>query len=245
MLPTGGGVRVRDRRRRAGLAVHVSAEGVVNCLGATINGGTTDLTARIINIRVTAPNAIIGLTNEVIVDPDNLVPEGSEQNNTATVFVLVQPVINLSIKKTGPTTSSQSQPGEYVITMTNNASGDGQRAEGVVMRDPLPVGLIPLAVEIDPGQENNWACEISQNPINHVECVGDLDPTQTVTVRIAVFMTAESGKSLDNEACITMAAQSEFGLATGNCACLTIIIRIAEPVPEQGASPSAVTPGAS
>ena len=126
--------------------------------GATINGGTTDLTARIINIRVTAPNAIVGLTNEVSVDPDNLIPEGSEANNTDTVFVAVSPVIDLSIKKTGPTTSSQSQPGEYVITMTNNQTGDGQRAEDVVMRDPLPVGLIPLAAEIDPGQQNNWAC---------------------------------------------------------------------------------------
>ncbi len=223
-------------------------EGVVDCIGATINGGTTEATARIINIRVTAPNQNVGLTNEVVVDPDNTIPEGSEQNNTATAFVLVQSVINLSIEKTGPTTSSQSQPGEYVITIKNNKSGDGQRAEDVVMRDPLPVGLIPLAAEIDPGQENNWACQISQNPINLVECVGDLDPDQTVTIRIAVFMTAESGKSLDNEACVDPDDLiEEFGPGeTDNCSTHTTLIVPKSPnlYLNKSASPSAVTPGA-
>lgn len=222
-------------------------EGVVDCFGATINGNTAG-TPRVINIRVTAPNQNIGLTNEAIVDPDNLIPEGSEQNNTATAFVLVQSVINLSIQKTGPTTSSQSQPGEYVITVKNNKSGDGQRAENVVMRDPLPVGLIPLAVEIDPGQENNWACQISQNPINVVECVGDLDPDQTVTFRIAVFMTAESGKSLDNEACIDPDdAIEEFGAGeTDNCSTHTTLIVPKSPnlFLNKSATPSSVTPGA-
>jgi uncharacterized repeat protein (TIGR01451 family) len=221
--------------------------GVVDCFGATINGGTTEPTARIINIRVTAPNAIVGLTNEVSVDPGNLIPEGSEQNNTATVFVAVSPVIDLSIKKTGPTTSSQSQPGEYVITMTNEKTGDGQRAEDVVMRDPLPVGLIPLAAEIDPGQENNWACQIFQNPINLVECSGDLDPAQTVVVRIAVFMTAESGKSLDNEACIdpdNLIQENGLG-ETNNCSTWTTVIVPKSPnlFLNKSASPSAVTPG--
>jgi hypothetical protein len=70
------------------------------------------------------------------------------------------------------------------------------------MHDPLPVGVIPLAAEIDPGDQNNWACQISQNPINVVDCQGDLNPEQEVTIVIDVFMTAESGKSLDNEACV-------------------------------------------
>ena len=35
-----------------------------------------------------------------------------------------------------------------------------------------------------------------------VDCLGDLNPDQTVTITITVFMTAESGRSLDNEACV-------------------------------------------
>src|SRR6185436_3537410 len=202
---------------------------------------------RTILINVTAPNAIVLLTNVAIADPNNAIPEGDETNNTATFPTSVQSAINLSIQKTGPTSSSQSQPGEYVITMTNHKSGDGQRAEDVVMRDPLPVGLIPLAAEIDPGQENNWGCQISQNPINLVECIGDLDPEQTVTVRIAVFMTAESGKSLDNEACIDPGnVIPEFGMGENdNCSTWTTLIIPKSPnlFLNKSASPSAVTPG--
>lgn len=181
------------------------AGGIVTCTGATINGNTAEATARIIHITVKAPNENTSLTNNVFVDPDNTVPEGSEQNNTATKLTVVQSTINLTITKTGPPTSSQAQPGQYVITVTNNepAGGGGLTAFGVKMRDPLPVGLIPLAVSIEPSPSpDNWACQISQNPINLVECIGDLNPNQTVTIKIDVFMTAESGKSLQNEACV-------------------------------------------
>jgi uncharacterized repeat protein (TIGR01451 family) len=221
--------------------------GVVTCIGATIMPNTDATTARKINISVTAPNQNVSLTNEAIVDPDNVIPEGSERDNTATWVTQVQSVINLSITKTGPPTSSQSQPGEYVITVKNNKSGDGQTAFDVEMHDPLPVGLIPLAAEIDPGQENNWACQISQNPINVVDCVGDLAPDQSVTIRIAVFMTAETGKSLDNEACVDPRDLiEEFGPGeSDNCSTHTTIIVPKSPnlTLTKTASPSSVTAG--
>ena len=68
------------------------------------------------------------------------------------------------------------------------------------MHDPLPVGLIPLAVNAGAG--NNWACQIPENPINVVDCLGDLNPDQEVTITITVFITAENSRSLDNEACV-------------------------------------------
>jgi uncharacterized repeat protein (TIGR01451 family) len=83
------------------------AGGVVTCTGATITAHS-GLNPRKIVIRVIAPNQTRTLTNEVQVDPINEIPEGSEQNNTATAIVFVSPVIDLEIKKTGPTTSSQS-----------------------------------------------------------------------------------------------------------------------------------------
>src|SRR5262249_37901497 len=87
----------------------------------------------------------------------------------------------------------------YDITMTNQPAGAGQTAFHVKMQDPFPVGLIPLAV--DTGTGNNWQCAVSQNPINLLDCVGDLEPNKPVTIKFFIFMTAEPGKPLDNEAC--------------------------------------------
>lgn len=176
--------------------------GVVNCTGATINGAGG---SRTIKIEVTAPNQLVpapGLINQAFVDPDNTVPEGDEENNTDTFNTIVATVINLHITKSGPSHSSQSQVTDYVITVTNKelVAGEGEGAANVVMFDPLPVGLIPLAV--DTGSGNNWQCQIAENPINVVTCTGDLTPAQEVKITITVFMTAESGRSLDNEACV-------------------------------------------
>ena len=83
------------------------------------------------------------------------------------------------------------------------------------MHDPLPVGLIPLAV--DTGTGNNWQCQVAENAINVLDCVGDLEPNvangpdKKVTIKVTVFMTAEGGRSLDNEACIdTLLKIEEF-----------------------------------
>jgi uncharacterized repeat protein (TIGR01451 family) len=88
----------------------------------------------------------------------------------------------------------------YTIKVTNNTiSGGGQITKNVKMHDPMPVGLIPLAV--DAGTGNNWACQIEQNPINVVDCVGDLGPGESVTITVNVFITAD-GQTLDNVACV-------------------------------------------
>src|SRR5262249_45394287 len=183
---------------------------LVNCTGATIDGTPTDTipgvpSVRTIEIKVQAPNQLIPeFLNRAEVDPDNTIPEGDETNNTSTAKTAIQSRINLSLEKNGPTTSSQSQTTSYNIIVHNHSpNGDktkGQTAIGVEMHDPLPVGLIPLA--IDTGSGNNWACQVLQNPINVVDCLGDLAPEQEVTVKIDVFMTAEGGRSLDNEACV-------------------------------------------
>jgi uncharacterized repeat protein (TIGR01451 family) len=179
--------------------------GIVNCTGGTLPaaGGT-----RNILIKVKAPNLTdVTLTNQVFVDPENLIPEGDETNNTFTFHNAVNSNINLSIDKTGPHTSSQNQVTSYKLTIVNQSpssqglgSDTGQTAFNVEVHDPLPVGLIPLAV--DTGSGNNFACQISENPINVVDCVGDLNPDSPVTIEIFIFMTAETNRSLDNEACV-------------------------------------------
>jgi uncharacterized repeat protein (TIGR01451 family) len=191
------------------------ASGVVNCTGATLDGSQNTLSSpdipdtRTITIKVKAPSHLVpakGLINQAIVDPDNTIHEGDETNNTDSAVITVASVINLKVTKTGPTESDQSQTSQYTITVSNvkpdNAPA-GQDALGVELVDPLPVGLIPLAVNTGSSPTNNWQCQISENPINLVNCVGDLpaggDP---VVITVDVFMTAEGGRSLDNEACV-------------------------------------------
>jgi uncharacterized repeat protein (TIGR01451 family) len=158
-------------------------------------------------INVTAPNKVGGLLDQAIADPNNAIPEGDETNNTATFATSVDSQINLSVTKTGPPSSNQSQTSEFDITVKNEntppSGGSGQTAFGVVMHDPLPVGLIPLSVqfEYNPGP-GNWACQVQGDPINLVDCLGDLNAGQSVTIKVSVFMTAESGKPLDNQACV-------------------------------------------
>lgn len=187
------------------------------CTGATLDG-TADMipapddvpTTRTIEIKVLAPASIsafvsdqsnisLDLYNRAVVDPDNTVPESNETNNTsASVKTTVSPAINLTLDKQGPGSASQNEMTTYTITVTNNKIGGGAIAQGVTIVDPLPVGLIPLNVEADPG---NFTCALTENPVNGVTCVGDLNPGDTVTITIAAFVTLESG-TLDNEACV-------------------------------------------
>jgi len=218
----------------------------VDCIGATLNPGVP----RFILIQATAPNQNIVLTNQALVDPGNAIPEGDELNNTASFVTTVQSVINLKIEKTGKSSSSQSEVTDYKITMTNEPSGPGATAFGVHMHDPLPVGLIPLAV--DTGSDNNWACQVAENPINLVDCLGDLVPNTPVTITITVFMTAESGRSLDNEACIdpdNLIAEYDPPGETDNCSTHSMVVGTHKRSPDllvtKSASAGSTSPGAS
>ena len=222
--------------------------GVVNCIGATIKSGGVP---RHITITVKAPNQNTTITNQAVVDPDNLVPEGDEENNSDTADTTIQSVINLKITKEGPEKASQSEVDHYKIHVKNEkpASGSGATAFGVEMHDPLPIGLIPLAV--DAGSGNNWACQVAENAINVVDCVGDLNPDQEVTIDIAVFMTAETNRSLDNEACVDPDNKIEEFVPPGetdNCSTATTpVLPTTKKSPDlkvtKTASPDVVTPG--
>jgi len=224
--------------------------GVVNCIGATIKSGGM-VNARHITITVTAPNHNTTITNQAVVDPDNLVPEGDEENNSDTADTTIQSVINLKITKEGPEKASQSEVDHYKIHVKNEkpASGNGATAFGVEMHDPLPIGLIPLAV--DAGSGNNWACQVAENAINVVDCVGDLNPDQEVTIDIAVFMTAETNRSLDNEACVDPDNKIEEFVPPGetdNCSTATTPVlpttkKSPDLVVTKTASVDVVTPG--
>ncbi len=184
------------------------ASGVVTCTGGTLDAGAAGAvdwitgigSVRTINVTVRAPLASgIQILNVAQVDPDNTIGEGNEINNTSDVQVAVVSDINLTIEKTGPTTATQSQTATYDITVSN---ADSAFAGGVVVVDPLPVGMIPLTAFTDDPGENNFACQVEQNPVNRVTCTGDLPGNTSVVIHIEVFITATDGTTLDNEACV-------------------------------------------
>ena len=105
--------------------------------------------------------------------------------------------INLKITKDGPTTASQNDTADYTIEVNQRGGRRRATAFGVVVTDPLPVGLIPLSVSVD---KSNFQCQVQENPVNVVTCTGDLDPSD-VTIKVHVFVTADGGP-LYNQACV-------------------------------------------
>jgi uncharacterized repeat protein (TIGR01451 family) len=205
--------------------------GVINCSGATLDGTANTLSApdipdsRVITVKVKAPNFNVpnkGLINQATVDPNNTVAEGDETNNSDDSKITVASAIDLRIEKNGPTESNQNQVTQYTLKVFNDkADGTGQDAVGVQVFDPLPVGLIPLSVFTSAG--SNFACTVSENPINLVQCLGDIPAGKDVTVTIDVFMTAEGSRKLDNEACVDPNDTVEESNELNNCSTATTL----------------------
>jgi len=188
-------VSARDAVTGPGAFVCSQSGGTVDCTGGSLPSGAT----RHITVKATAPLARpLTITNQAIVDPDNTFAEGSEINNVSAADTLVESVVDLRVSKSGPPVANQSEVKEYKITVKNVATGAGQTASGVKVVDPLPVGVIILG--IDTGTGNDFICSESQAVINLVECHGTLTPDQEVTITIRVFITADNGTKLDNEA---------------------------------------------
>lgn len=209
--------------------------GVVTCTGGTLDG-SLDLipapndvpTTRTIEITVTAPQVQSQLfTNQAFVDPANAIPESNEVNNHASDTSLVTSPYNLRLDKEGPTTAQQNNVEDYVITVTNL----GDAVDDVVVVDALPIGLIPLSTEATP---SNFICNLTENPVNSVTCIGDMgaagaaDGTDVVTITIHVFVTADGGV-LDNEACVDPANAVIESLEGDNCDTKTTEVRKLSP----------------
>ncbi len=182
------------------------ASGVVTCTGGTIQPGAP----RTIRVFLIAPTNIedfeggslddisITITNQAFVDPDNAIAEGDETNNADSEDTVVSSFIDLTLTKEGPGSVTQNETITYTITVTNNKIGPGATAFNVKIVDPLPVGLIPLDISAEDG---NFSCQLEENPVNTVTCVGDLESEDHVTITILAFVTNGSG-TIDNEACV-------------------------------------------
>ena len=122
--------------------------GTVTCdLGSLLNSGAATITLEII------PALSGSLTNTVTVtsaDPDPVLT-----NNAATLVTPIQPVANVALFMSGPSSAGLlGQPVNYVLTMTN-AGPD--TASGVLATNVLPAGMIFLSAAPSQGQCTNAA----------------------------------------------------------------------------------------
>lgn len=206
-------VSVSDDTTLNGDFICSEAGGVVTCTGGTLDG-SLDLIpddpatggvnedvpqSRIISIQVRAPEQHdVQITNQAFVDPTNAIHESNETNNQAFENTMIQSPYNLVLDKEGPDQAHQNDEEDYTITVTN----EGPAVDDVVIIDALPVGLIPLSIQATP---SNFICELTENPVNGVRCVGDMgaagSDTDSVVITIHVFVTQDGGP-LDNEACV-------------------------------------------
>jgi uncharacterized repeat protein (TIGR01451 family) len=186
------------------------ASGVVVCDGGSIPSGTS----RQIQIRTLAPTALpqipadniqLHITDQALVDPTNAILEANESNNTSSTSSDVVPRINLTVVKDGPTEVSQGDSAKFTIKVTNEKPAEwttGTTATGVHVQDALPVGLIPLNVTASSSPPTNFVCQVLQNPVNVVDCVGDIPTGKTVTITIETFVTAQDDTSFYNQAIV-------------------------------------------
>jgi uncharacterized repeat protein (TIGR01451 family) len=220
--------------------------GVVTCTGAVLDGSLdlvpTVPTTRTVRVTILPPQQHgLVITNQVFIDPYNLIAESNETNNQATDTSQVVSPYDLALTKEGPSTATQNSTEDYVITVKNN----GDAVTGVVVVDALPVGLIPLSITAEPG---NFICDLTENPVNGVRCVGDMgaagSSTDTVTITVHVFVTADGG-TLDNEACVDPANTIVESDETNNCRTKsTQIVKLSPNISVQKTSdPSSATIG--
>ncbi|MDP9280806.1 MAG: hypothetical protein M3P38_01775 [Chloroflexota bacterium] len=231
------------------------ALGVVTCTGGTLDGtstppdgplGTDYPTTRIIKVQVTAANvASLDAVNQAFVDPDNTILEGDETDNTSSVLNNIRSFIDLTAKKTGGDSAAQSSTFEYELQAINTAAvgTPGATAYNVTLHDALPVGVIVLGAQVQDADNNDWQCQVQENPVNVVDCVGSLPTGTTVKVKIAVFVTATNDVKLINEACIDWLNTTVESDETNNCAKTQTTVGAPDLAVTKSALNNPVTPG--
>lgn len=153
-----------------------SSGSVVSCTGGFLagSGGTRTITVVARAPRhsdVTLINNQVNLTYEARIDPGNAIPEGDETNNMASTTTKVRAVVDLLIVEQQGTGISQGSEGNWKFSVKNSGPDP---VTDVLVETSLPVGVIPLDVEVVGGGGNAWSCEIEENPINKVTCLGSV-----------------------------------------------------------------------
>jgi uncharacterized repeat protein (TIGR01451 family) len=162
--------------------------GVVDCTGGHVKaGGERQLT---VIVRSPTQDAVtfisneVHITNQVIVDPDNAIPEGDESNNVRSTDTQVNAVVDLKFESLSGS-GSQGSNGNWTWTVKNDGT---DKVVDVVFEVSLPQGVVPQDLEVPTG----WSCQVESNPINKVTCHGNLDGGGSADFDETVFV-AEDG----------------------------------------------------
>ncbi|HVF76408.1 MAG TPA: CARDB domain-containing protein [Acidimicrobiales bacterium] len=160
------------------------AGGVVDCTGGHIKGSSTGGGERTITIVVTAPQRHgVTLINQAFVDPGNTVAEANETDNADTEQTKVESKIELVTDMQNSTVSAATE-GDWKFSVTNSGS---IQANNVTVVADLSPGVIPLNVSGPAG----WACQLTENPVNEVTCVGNVAAGATPEFTVRVYRTGE------------------------------------------------------
>jgi uncharacterized repeat protein (TIGR01451 family)/fimbrial isopeptide formation D2 family protein len=167
------------------------SDGVVDCSGGYVKGNGGTRTIEIVALAPTQDDVTfidnkVSLTNQVIVDPDNAIPEGDETNNVRSTVTTVKAVVDLEITKLTGSGSQGSDQGKWSWTVKNNGA---DAVTGVLVEVSLPIGVIPLDMTSIPA---GWACQVTSNPINEVTCTGNLAGSGSADFEVRVYV-AEDG----------------------------------------------------
>ena len=77
---------------------------------------------------------------------------------------------------------------DVTANFTGGATDADDAARNFLVVAELPVGVIPLDVAPPAG----WSCQVEQNPVNKVTCVGDLTTgSNTASFTVHVYVTAQ------------------------------------------------------
>jgi uncharacterized repeat protein (TIGR01451 family) len=219
-----------------------SPPGTLQCVNGTVTTSSSDF----ITITVAAPNAS-GVTvgpDQAVVNPNHEIPESTYTNNsTSTSSVKVASNINLTIKQEGPGSVSQNQTTEYKLTVKNEdpLGGPGSTAMGVQVHDPLPDGLIVENIKSEP---NTFACQVSENPVNVIDCNGnELKSGETVTIVISAFVTATDSTTFANEACVNPNRTVVESTYADNCSTVETAANTPDLSINESAATSPISPG--
>jgi uncharacterized repeat protein (TIGR01451 family) len=177
-----------------GLFTCSESGGVVDCTGGHVKGtsdpaspGTRTITVTIRSPKhsdVTFVNNKVDIVNQVIVDPDNALPEGHEANNVREITTSVKAVVDLAISALD---SVSGQGTEKTMSWTVNNNG-ADAVTDVLLEVNLPIGVIPLDMVTVPA---GWACQTTSNPINKVTCLGKLDGTGSASFTAKVYVSED------------------------------------------------------
>jgi len=173
------------------------SSGVVDCVGTldgSLNQAPDSDPIETITVKVRAPRLHqpdVPYTNQVRVDPENTVPEANETNNTANEATTVTSKVDLTATINLGSLSSGSE-GDMTFQVSaafgSGATDAADAPRSFVVVAELPVGVIPLNVAPPSG----WTCQVEQNPVNKVTCVGDLTTgTTSASFEVHVYVTAQ------------------------------------------------------